>query len=188
VYTAAVLLRKAREHEGDNLDVQWRYLSLEQINQKEGDGWKIWNQPGNYPMRSRYSFMGAEAARKQGDDAFDRYHLSMLKARHVDGKELTERETVFDAAREAGLDMEQFENDFDAATLERLAKDHEEGVEKYGVFGTPTLVFEGGRSGYLKLRPLPPDEELASTWEQVKGLIAGRPEIGEIKRPVPKER
>ena len=180
------MLQKAKEVEGDDLDIEWRYLSLEQINQKQGDDWKIWEQPEAFPMRGRYAFKGAEAARKQGNDAFERYHLNLLTARHVDGKEITDKETIFQAARDAGLDMEQFERDFDAATLDRVAQDHEEGVDSYGVFGTPTLVFEGGKSGYVKLRPLPPDEELAATWRQIKDMIVGRPELGEIKRPKPK--
>jgi predicted DsbA family dithiol-disulfide isomerase len=181
------LLRKAKEHEGDNLDVTWRYLSLEQINTNEGDDWKIWEQPDNYPMRSRWAFRGAEAARKQGDEAFERFHLNLLTARHVDRKELTTQDTVFEAAQEAGLDMDQFKTDFEAATIDQVGIDHEEGVSQYGVFGTPTLVFEGGKSGYLKLRPLPPEDEMTKTWAQVREFIVGRPEIGEIKRPVPKQ-
>lgn len=181
------MLQKAKEHEGDNLDITWRYLSLEQINSNEGDDWKIWEQPANYPMRSRWAFRGAEAARKQGNDAFERYHLKMLAARHVDGKEMTTEATVLEAAQDAGLDMDRFKADFEAATIDQVGVDHEEGVTNYGVFGTPTFVFEGGKSGYVKLRPLPADEELASTWEQIRDLIVGRPELGEIKRPVPKK-
>jgi predicted DsbA family dithiol-disulfide isomerase len=180
------LLQKAKEHEGDDLEIEWRYLSLEQINSSEGDGWKIWEQPANYPMRSRWAFRGAEAARKQGKDAFERYHLNVLHARHVDRKELATQDTIFEAAEQAGLDMDQFKKDFDAATVDQVGVDHEEGVSKFGIFGTPTLVLNGEHAGYLKLRPLPPDEELPATWKQVKDLVAGRPEIGEIKRPVPK--
>jgi predicted DsbA family dithiol-disulfide isomerase len=179
------LLQKAKEIEGDNLDIEWRYLSLEQINNKEGGDWKIWEQPETYPMRGRWAFKGAEAARKQGKDAFERFHLKLLAARHVDQKELTDKDTIFETARDAGLDMDRFGSDFEAASLDQLAADHEAGVRTYGVFGTPTLVFEGGKSGYLKMRPLPPEEELAGTWRQVKDVVQGRPEIGEIKRPVP---
>ncbi|TVR71312.1 MAG: hypothetical protein EA415_11600 [Sphaerobacteraceae bacterium] len=180
------MLQKAKE-EDDALDIEWRYLSLEQINSKEEDDWKIWEQPANYPMRSRWAFRGAEAARKQGKDAFERYHLNMLKARHVDQKELTDEDTVFEAAKEAGLDMDQFRADFDAATIDKVGADHEEGVDKFGIFGTPTIVIDGEHAGYLKMRPLPADDELGATWQQVKSMIAGRPEIGEIKRPVPRK-
>ena len=169
------------------MDVEWRYLSLEQINSNEGEGFKIWEQPASYPMRSRWAFRGAEAARKQGKDAFERFHLNLLTARHVDRKELATQDTIFEAAEAAGLDMDQFKKDFEAATIDQVGVDHEEGVSKYGVFGTPTIVFDGERAGYLKLRPLPEGDELGKTWEQVKGLINGRPEIGELKRPVPKK-
>jgi predicted DsbA family dithiol-disulfide isomerase len=182
------LLQKAKEEEGDALEIEWRYLSLEQINSKEGDDWKIWEQPANYPMRSRWAFRGAEAARKQGKDAFERFHINMLAARHVDQKELTDERTVFEAAEKAGLDMDQFKSDFEAATIDKVGEDHQEGVGNYGIFGTPTIVIDGEHTGYLKMRPLPADEELGSTWKQVKDLIAGRPEIGEIKRPVAPKR
>ncbi len=180
------MLQKAKEHEGDNLEVEWRYFSLEQINSNEGDDWKIWEQPSNYPMRSRWAFRGAEAARKQGKSAFEQFHINLLTARHVDRKELATQDTVFEAAEAAGLDMEQFKKDFEAATIDQVGVDHEEGVSKFGIFGTPTIVINGEHAGYLKLRPIPEGDELNRTWEQVKDLIAGRPEIGEIKRPVPK--
>jgi predicted DsbA family dithiol-disulfide isomerase len=138
-------------------------------------------------MRGRFAFRGAEAARKQGKNAFERFHLSLLSARHVDQKELTAEETIFEAAESAGLDMKQFKKDYEAATIDQVGIDHEEGVSNYGIFGTPTLIIDKTHPGYLKMRPLPPEEELVDTWKQVKGLIAGRPEIGEIKRPVAKK-
>jgi len=103
----------------------------------------------------------------------------------VDGKDLTDRQTILDVATSADLNMERFEHDFDAATLDQVGRDHEEGVQTYGVFGTPTFVFESGRAAYMRLRPLPPTEELPAVWEQVRALIEERPTILEIKRPVP---
>ena len=180
------MLRKAKDIEGDNLEIEWRYLSLEQINTKEANGWRIWDQPSSYPMRSRWAFRGAEAARKQGNDAFERFHLNLLKARHVDRKELTTIETIYETAEASGLDLDRFKQDFEEATIDQVGVEHQAGVEKHGVFGTPTLGFNEEHAGYLKLRPLPPDDELGETWKEVKALIYGRPEIGEIKRPVPK--
>ena len=185
MYTAAVLLQHAQQHLGDKLDVTWRYFSLEQVNQKNGPDWKLWDQPESYPSRARLAFKGAEAARKQGKAAFDRFNLALLTARHVDGKDLTDRQTILDAAKAAELDVQQFERDFDAATLGPVGRDHEEGVQTYGVFGTPTFVFEDGQAAYLRLRPLPPDDELPAVWEQLRALMQDRPTIQEIKRPVP---
>lgn len=103
----------------------------------------------------------------------------------MDGKELTERQTILDAATAAELDIAQFERDFDAATLDAVGRDHEAGVERYGVFGTPTLVFPNGRAAYVRLRPLPPESEMTMVWERLQDLIAERPYILEVKRPVP---
>ncbi len=179
------MLHHAQQQLGDKLKVSWRYFSLEQVNNKFGPEWKLWDQPESYPSRSRLCWKGAEAARQQGDDAFARFHLALLTARHVDGKELTERQTIIDAARSAELDVEQFERDFDAATLEGVGRDHEAGVDTYGVFGTPTLVFPDGRAAYLRLRPLPPESEMMGVWERLRDLIAEHPYVLEVKRPVP---
>ncbi len=179
------MLHHAEQELGDKLQVTWRYFSLEQVNNKFGPDWKLWEQPESYPSRARLCFKGAEAARRQGDDAFKRFHLALLTARHVDGKELTESQTILDAARQAELDMDKFETDFESANLDAVGRDHEEGVNTLGVFGTPTLVFEGGRAAYLRLRPLPPESEMTAVWGQLQELIAERPYILEVKRPVP---
>ncbi len=179
------MLHHAQQQLGDKLNVKWRYFSLEQVNQKNGPDWKLWEQPESYPSRARFCFKGAEAARKQGDDAFSRFHLALLTARHVDGKELTDPQTIKDAAKSAELDMDKFERDFNDATLDTVGRDHEEGVNTYGVFGTPTLVFEGGKAAYLRLRPLPAESEMTAVWDQLQNMISTRPYIQEIKRPVP---
>lgn len=179
------MLRSARERLGEQLQIDWKYFPLEQVNSTHGEDWKLWEQPESYPSRSRLAWKGAEAARKQGRDAFERFNVALLTARHADGRELTDQQTIFDAAAQAGLDREQFRRDFESADLTALGPDYEEGREEYGVFGTPTFLFEGAKPAYLKLRPLPPDEELFDVYQQVKALMVERPNIQEIKRPVP---
>lgn len=90
-----------------------------------------------------------------------------------------------DVAKAADLDMDQFKRDFDAATLEAVGIDHEEGVQRYGVFGTPTFVFDNGQAAYMRLRPLPEESEMPAIWQQITDIMQGRPQIQEIKRPVP---
>jgi len=185
VYRAAVLLDRVKNQSGGHLVLRWRYFSLEQVNQKHGPDWKLWEQPETYPSRGRLAWKGAEAARGQGEEAFERFHLALLRLRHEESWDLTKVETVFEAARRAELDLDRFRHDFDAATLDSLARDHEEGVQRYGIFGTPTLVFENGRAAYVKLRPLPPESEYMPVWERLREIIAERPYIEEIKRPEP---
>jgi hypothetical protein len=60
----------------------------------------------------------------------------------------------------------------------------EEGVTHYyGVWGTPTLVFNGRQAAYLKVRPAPPPEEAAKLFEELYDIIYRRPYVVEVKGP-----
>ncbi|MCL4394164.1 MAG: DsbA family protein [Chloroflexi bacterium] len=175
-----------KEQIGDELQINWRYFSLEQVNSDQGPDWKLWEQPADYRSRGRLAFHAAEAARRQGREAFDRFHMALLKARHEQAKKIFEMQTLLDTAREAGLDLPRFEADLaNPALLEKLREDHTYAVEKYGVFGTPTLVLTDGRAAYLKMKPAAPYEESVAVWHDLHRTIAQRPYVEEVKRPVP---
>ncbi|WP_038040491.1 DsbA family oxidoreductase [Thermorudis peleae] len=185
VYRASMLLLWLQEHYDPSLVVHWRYFSLEQVNQRFGPDWKLWEQPDDVPSRTRLAWKGAEAARQQGDEAFRRFHRALLRLRHEERRDLADPETIFEAARRAELDLDAFDRAFKQATLAALARDHEEGVQHYGVFGTPTLVFPNGRAAYLRLSTLPEEAKRGALWEQLVEMIANTPEVDEIKRPTP---
>jgi 2-hydroxychromene-2-carboxylate isomerase len=129
------------------------------------------------------AFWGAEAARRQGEAAFRQFHQALLRAKHQDGRDLAEPETLLAAAKAADLDLAGFQNALaDPACLERLAQDHTRAVGRQ-VFGTPTLVFPDAEPVYLKLgRVLTPQEAL-EFWESFYSTAAGKPYVLEIKRP-----
>src|SRR5690606_8808713 len=98
-------------------------------------------------------------------------------------------EVIDDAARAAGLDLERLHRDMaDPAILRALARDHTTAVERFGVFGTPTLAFEGSHPVYLKMRPWPPEGEEVDVFERLRQLAIEREYIAEIKRPTPPRR
>jgi protein-disulfide isomerase len=155
------------------------------VNSIEGPEWKVWERPAGHRSRSLLAFSAGEASRRQGNEAFERFHLALLRARHEDGLTLTEPDTIRSAAEIAELDVAQLEQDMqDPMILNVLARDHEEGVA-LGVFGTPTLVFEEGGSAFLKMRPGPPPEESVDVFDALRTFAATRPYIAEIKRPSP---
>jgi len=160
--------------------VEWKYFSLEQINSKEGEDWKVWEQPES-ETRSLSAFKGAEAARRQGDDAFNRFHFELLSARHSQGEDLSP-ESVLNAAKQAGVDLNQFGLDLqDEGLLARLASDHQEAVGRK-VFGTPTIYF-GDNGAYMKMRPATTGEDAVCFFETFRQIVSGDVNIGEIKRP-----
>ena len=172
------------------LDINWCYFSLYQVNHEGPATWKIWQQPltdpdweaWNYAPSLR-SFWAGEAARRQGEDAFCRFHLALLRARHRHGTSLAEPETVFLAAQTAGLELAQFQTSLgDPSCLDRLAQDHTRAVGM-GIFGTPTFVFPGAEPAYLKLSRLPELKESLDFWHEFHQIVAGRPFVVEIKRP-----
>jgi predicted DsbA family dithiol-disulfide isomerase len=184
VHAAAVWIDQVKAKLSDRLQVTWRFFPLEQVNSVEGPEWKLWEQPAAYKSRGRGAFHGAIAARNQGEEAFDRFHLALLRAKHEEGKEHSRRETLLEAAAAANLDLARFERDLDdPSLLARIAPDYEEAREKHGVFGTPTFVFADGSSAYIKMRPAAPGEDAVKVFEEFLQIVQERPYIAEIKRP-----
>ena len=168
------------------LVVNWRYFSLEQVNSQQGPEWRIWEQPEDHPSRGMLAFRAAEAARRQGDAAFSRFHAALLTARHEERRDLADMHTIAEVATGAGLEMAQFQDDLsDRSLLNRLAEDHTFAVETLGVFGTPTLVFPAGQAVFLKMSAPPPPEESLSVFTDLHYLSDRRRYIQEIKRPRP---
>ncbi len=156
---------------------------MEQVNSKEGDDWKVWEQPEDYASRGLNAFRAAEAARSQGDDAFDSFHFALLKARHEAKRDIADKDVLVEVAADAGLDVARFRADLDdRRLLRKLAEDHTFAATSFNVFGTPTLVFEGQHAVFLKMTP-PPPEEAAAMFEDVRQLAETRRTIREIKRP-----
>lgn len=181
VYRVANLLDRVRLT-GRDLEVRWRYFSLTQVNSKD-DGWKAWAAPAAERVKGRLAFQAAEAARRQG--RFDSLHMPLLLARHRDARDLDEPSVVEELAETAGLDMSRFRSDVAAADiLDGLARDHTEAVRVFGVFGTPTLVFEDGAAAYVRLAKPVDGEAPEEVFDRLVEVAAGEPRILEIKRPM----
>ena len=155
------------------------------MNSAEGPEWKLWEQPDTHRSRGRVAFQAALAARQQGDAAFDRFHLGLLRAKHEDGQDHGKKKVLLAVAEAAGLDTERFERDLaDRSSLAEIGRDYTEAREVHGVFGTPTVVFPTGESAYLKMRPPAPTDEAVAIFTEFTKTVLTRPYISEIKRPI----
>jgi predicted DsbA family dithiol-disulfide isomerase len=185
-----VWLDKVKEQYGDRMQVAYRYFSLEQINEEAGEGVNVFEEPDGYSSRGLLAFKASVASRKQGEDAFHRFHRALLARRHEEGRRPPlDQAMIDDVARSVGLDVERLQRDMqDADILQPVARDHAEVVERYGAFGCPTIVFDQQHAAYLKMRPAPPEGEEVAVFEDFRRLVAGRTYIAEVKRPVPGRR
>jgi predicted DsbA family dithiol-disulfide isomerase len=179
-----VWLDQVKEELGDDLEVNWRYFPLEQVNAKDPE-FKLWDQPNDGTSSSLRSFQGAHAAAKQGKDAFERFHAALYKKRHADGRNLGKQDVLEAAAIEAGLDLEQFRRDLGSAEVFDIVEEDYTTGRKLGVFGTPTIMFDNGEGAYLQVnfRNLP--EDPVTFWQEFVRTVRDRPEVREIKRPQP---
>ncbi len=168
------------------LEVVWKPFSLAQVNQKNGPDYRAWDEPDERLDPSLWGLRAGQAARRQGEDALRAYLPLLLNARHQGRVELDDQAVLLSLAQEAGLDAERFAADLrDRSTLDEIAASHAYAVEEIGVFGTPTFVFEGGGSAFLKLiRPREPEQAL-SAFNSLIGLMRDEAFVGEVKRPQP---
>ena len=181
-------LDQVKQEYGDNLQINWRHFSLEQINSRNGPDWKVWEQMDVREARALLASVAGEAAKRQNDpEAFDRFHLALLTARHAgDRLPLNEDEPLIAIAEQAGLDVEQFKKDLDDPdVLATVVADHEAATtQENGVFGTPTFLFENGHTAYMKTF-IPPEGEAVEVFDSFVSLFGGRTYVGEIKSPQP---
>ena len=165
---------------------KYEYFSLEQVNNKHGSQWKIWEQPEDYPSRGLRAFQAAEAALFQGETAFDSFHMALLRARHEQRRDIADKDTLIEVAESVDLMMAQFQDNLsDRQLLAKLAEDHTFAVETLGIFGTPTIVFPKGQAVFLKMSPPPSPEECLPLFTKLRHLIEQTRYIQEIKRPQP---
>ena len=133
-----MLLEAAKENDEEAPEINWRNFSLAQANSKEESDWKAWEQPDDAQVRGILPLRAGEAARRQGMEAFGRFHMALLTARHVDRRDINDLDVVLQVAEEVGLDTARFREDLaDRSILDTIARDHKEAAEEHGVFGTP---------------------------------------------------
>jgi predicted DsbA family dithiol-disulfide isomerase len=184
VYQAALLIRRVRESGERDLEVGWRYFSLSQANNHE-EGWTIWDAaPDDPAAKGRLAFQAAEAARRQ--ERFEPFHQALLEARHEHRRDIDDPHVVEEVAAQAGLDLARFRRDLASpALLEALARDHQEAVNRLGVFGTPTFHVPGRGAAYVRIRPAPEGPAALDLFDQVIDVVAEKPYLLELKRPRP---
>lgn len=176
-YQTSLWMREVR----DLLDVEvrWRFFSLEEVNRAEGK---------KHPWEREWSYgwsmmrIGAHLGRID-HDLLDRWYLAAGTALHVEGRKPHRREVAEALLVELDLDPGLVDEALaDPTTSEEVWADHRR-VTDLGVFGVPTLFFADGQSlfGPVLIDP-PTGERAVRLWEHVTGWLEF-PNVYEIKRP-----
>lgn len=166
---------------GVDLDLTWRPFAIQQE-----DPQADWERPWAEANSELRGFIAAEAAREQGEEAFLCFHDALEQAVHEELLELGEEETLLAAARQADLDLAQFRGDLQRPELaRRVQRSHQRAVERFNVFGTPTLVFPNGQAIHLELDEIPPGDEAKPMLHAFTSLAVAHPYVGQMQRTTP---
>ena len=177
-YQTSIWIREVRRT--IDLDINWRFFSLEEINREEGKKhpWERELAYGWTPLRI------AAWLRRKDMDLCDDWYLVAARALHENGLRPYEEAT----ARELLESISAPSNTWDEAiadqtTHDDVRLDHQESVTKFAAFGVPLIVFENGRGVFGPVVVPPPfgDEalklwSLMQAYSEIQGLY-------EIKTP-----
>lgn len=182
-WTAQRWLFDLQKELGDDLEIDWRYFSIEQVN-KAPEAPNVWEHPNDGSSSTIRAFQAVHAAGKQGEDKYLAYMAALYNHRHLNKRNLGTQKLLEETATSIGLDMEQFRIDLQSEEVyEILRRDHTEAAENYGIFGVPTIMFGNEQSAYLRIKVGEPPVDPVEFWNEFVAIVRNRPTILEIKRP-----
>jgi predicted DsbA family dithiol-disulfide isomerase len=133
----------------------------------------LWAEPE--ARRGLLPAAAAKWAEAQGEDVLRAVQLAFFEARHVERRKIGRPEVVEEVLNEAGVDGAGVTKELlsDRRWLDAARADHEEAVG-LGIFGVPTLVFDGAGPVFVRLTEVPEGERAAEVFRRVRDGIKDR--------------
>ena len=165
-----------------DLDVTWKFFSLEEVNLTEGQR-HPWERPWSFGFGQMR--VGALIRRELGNDGIDRWYRAVGEAFFFAGVKTHVPEQHAAVIAAAGFDPAYVERAIaDPSTLDEVRAEHEDAVARVGMHGVPTLVFVPG--GYAVYGPVvvPPPEgdDAVALWDLVRSMQRF-PHLYELRHP-----
>lgn len=176
-YQTSLWIREAAKVR--DIDVSWRYFSLEEVNLEPGKK-HPWERPWSYG----WSLMRIAVRLGREDPALiGQWYAAAGKALHVEGRKVHVREIAEEVVAEMGLDPALVgEATEDPSTHTAVLADHRRVVDAGG-YGVPTLFWEDGTCLFGPVvAPAPGGEQAGRLWDLVQGWREF-PHLYEIQRP-----
>lgn len=127
-----------------DLKVRWATFSLKEVNRHAEDPPVL--DPDSPPSVSILALALSHAAR---DADFGSYHHAVFDAMHREERKVG-HEDLFEFAADAGVDVGAFQA-IQGSWVSRVRDEHYDGVERWGVYGTPTFLL-GSAAAYVRLQ------------------------------------
>ena len=160
--------------QGKDWEVRFRPFSLAQAHAEEGEP-PVWDRAE--PASGVLAILWGLAVRDEFREAFPAVHRSLFAARHDHGLDIKDEAVVRQAVAAAGLNPDAVaEVVASGRPGKALAVEHSEAVERWAVFGVPTLIV-GEEAAFVRLM----ERDRVDDLERVLGLLAWT-DLNEFKR------
>jgi len=131
---------------GGRLDIDWQFLafSLDQVHVAEGEA-PVWDRPQGERGSGILALEWGVAVRDGFPESFFAAHEALFAIRHDHGKRLHEEPNLREAISGVGLDPDVIAEEVASGRpLQTIAREHDDAVDRYGVFGVPTFIEHDG--------------------------------------------
>jgi 2-hydroxychromene-2-carboxylate isomerase len=165
----------------NDLDITWRFFSLEEVNLVAGKR-HPWERPWSFGFGQMR--VGAMIRRELGNEELDRWYAAVGHAFFFDGVKTHIPEVHAQVIGAAGFDPAFVNRAIaDESTLTEVRDEHLDAVARYGAHGVPTLVLESGYAIYGPVVvPAPTGDDAVALWELVRSMQRF-PQLYELRHP-----
>jgi len=163
---------------GRDWDVRFWPFSLDQVHVEEGET-PVWLRSLDEPqgMGGVRALLWGIAVRDVFPEKFLDFHIAAFRARHDEGKKIAEEAVLRGVAESVGLDPGAVADEVASGRpLKALEAEHTEAVDRYAVFGVPTII-EGDEAVFVRLMERGNVDDFAHALD-----LVGSTRLNEFKR------
>jgi len=163
--------------EGRDWDVRFWPFSLDQVHVEEGET-PVWerelDEKGTGGVRA---LLWGVAVRDAFPEKFLDFHVAAFAARHDEGKKIAEEPVLRAVAESVGLAASAVAEEVASGRpLKALMAEHTEAVDRWAVFGVPTII-EGDEAVFVRIMERGNVDDLAQALD-----LVGSTRLNEFKR------
>ncbi len=152
-------MNNLKKEYGDKLDVQYRVFMLRPqpdptavfneyrvtgwtnaTSQEESADFRLWDSDETFPNCSMPSAKAGIAARIQGTDIWNIFHMNLLQAFFSESRNISDEKVVHEIAEKSGLDMDRYHDDMQGDGLQEKANREFQDATNKGITGIPSVV------------------------------------------------
>jgi len=164
--------------DGRDWDVRFWPFSLDQVHVEEGQT-PVWERSldEEHGMGGVRALLWGIAVRDAFPEKFLDFHIAAFRARHDEGRKIADESVLRGVAGEVGLDADAVAEEVASGRpLKALEAEHTEAVDRYAVFGVPTIV-EGDEAVFVRIMERGNVDDFAQALD-----LVGSNRLNEFKR------